>query len=264
MKLSFVVVNYKSEKYLEKCISSIKERVFGVDYEIIVVNNDSKTNLEARLPNKIKLINNGKNSGFGAACNVGAKQAQGEILCFLNPDTEIISENITELIQEFNKDNKLAIIGPRLVCNQELSSSYKELSSFKTQWWCAGKEVTIWSIIMNNLGYKRDKAVWESREKIECAWVSGAAMFVRKSIFLNPPHSPFGKGGGLGGFDEKFFMYFEDIDLCRRARQAGYKVLYFPNLVVKHLGGKSFLDKKEQKKYYYKSQFRYFRKKLNL
>ena len=235
MKLSFVIVNYQSEKYLEECVSSIKEKILGMEYEIIVVNND---NLEAKLPSGVKIINSGKNIGFGAACNMGARNAQGEILCFLNPDTEIISENIQELLDEFNKDDNLAIIGPKLISDKN-----------EVQEWIAGKETTIVSTLLNNLGYRRDKKIWGSASPIECAWVSGAVMFICKDIFQK-----------LGGFDESFFMYFEDIDLCQRARLAGYKVLYFPNFVIKHFGGKSFLDKKTQKRYYRKSQLRYFKK----
>jgi GT2 family glycosyltransferase len=238
MKLSFVIVNYQSEKYLAKCIASVQEKVLGVEYEIIVVNN---SNLEAELPSEIKSINSGKNIGFGAACNLGAKSAQGKILCFLNPDTEIVSENISELVQEFNNTN-IGIVGPRLVDEKN-----------NTQEWIAGKEVTILSTLLNNLGYKRDENIWESTVPVECAWVSGAAMFIRKDIFQK-----------LGGFDEKFFMYFEDIDLCRRARQAEYKVLYLPSFIVKHLGGRSFFNKKLQKRYYHASQYRYFRKRFCL
>lgn len=233
--LSIIIVNYKSEKYLVKCVSSIKEKIFNMDYEIIIINNDA-TNLEAELPSGAKIINSGKNIGFGAACNLGAKSAQGEILWFLNPDTEIVSENIQNLLSEFDKDNKLAIVGPKLV-NEDR----------ETQEWIAGRGITIWSTILNNFGYKRDKKIWESTTPIECAWVSGAAMFTRKDMFDQ-----------LGGFDERFLMYFEDVDLCRRARQLGCKILYFPNFRIKHFGGKSFLDKKTQKAYYHTSQLRYF------
>jgi hypothetical protein len=223
----------------------MKENVLNADYEIIVVNNDEaplfaafeKEGIAEDL--KIQIINNPKNVGFGAANNIGTKAAKGEILCFLNPDTEIITENILEITNKFNENKNIGIIGPRMVEEDG-----------RTQEWIAGKEVTVLSIFLNNLGYKRDKQIWESKSPIECAWVSGAAMFIRKEIFEK-----------IGGFDENFFMYFEDIDLCKRARLVGYKVIYFPEFVINHFGGKSFeLDKKKQKKYYRKSQWRYFRK----
>jgi GT2 family glycosyltransferase len=235
MKLSFIIVNYQSEKYLAQCISFIKKKILGVEHEVIVVNNDS---LDLQGLSEIRVINTGKNIGFGAACNLGARSAQGEILCFLNPDTEIVSSNSVDLLDKFDEYDKLAIIGSRLVDEKN-----------NTQEWIAGKEITIWSTLLNNLGYKRDRKIWESEFPIECAWISGAAMFIKKDIFQK-----------IRGFDEKFFMYFEDIDLCQRARQLGYKILYFPNFQIKHFGGKSFLNKTTQKKYYHASQYRYFKK----
>lgn len=237
MSISFIIVNYQSEKYLLKCVSSIKEKILGVNYEVIIINNDNN-DLGVELPSDIKLINKGKNIGFGAGCNLGARSAQGEILCFLNPDTEIVSENIFDLLNEFNKDKRIGIIGPKLITEDG-----------RVQEWIAGKEITILSTLLNNLGHKRDKKIWESEISVECAWVSGAAMFIKKDIFQN-----------FGGFDEKFFMYFEDIDLCRRACQLGYKVLYFPDFQIRHFCGKSFCHKKKQKKYYHASQYAYFKK----
>lgn len=237
MKISFIIVNYQSEKYLQKCISSIKEKVLKADCEIIVVNNDAH-NLEAELLEGIKLINMGKNVGYGTACNAGAREARGEILCFLNPDTEIISDNIKELLDEFSNSQNIAIIGPKFI-NENNS----------IQEWITGVEITLWDVILNNVGVKRSKKIWESKVSVECAWVSGAAMFIRKILFEE-----------LKGFDERFFMYFEDIDLCKRAHNAGYKILYFPDFVIKHFGGKSFKDKKTQKNFFYASQDYYFRK----
>jgi hypothetical protein len=74
-------------------------------------------------------------------------------------------------------------------------------------------------------------------------------MFIRKELFEK-----------LKGFDENFFMYFEDVDLCRRVRNLGYKILYYPEFIIKHFGGKSFDSKKEQQELYYKSQDYYFQK----
>lgn len=241
MKLSIIIVNYKSKDLLERCVSAVFKNVKGVSFEVIVVNNDEK-NPSLALPftkgEDIKIINSGENLGFGKACNKGAKKAQGRVLLFLNPDTEIVSENIQLILKEFNSQAKQGIIGPKLLTGGS-----------KTQEWSAGVEVTLFDIIKNNLGFFASKKIWESKRKISCAWVSGAALFIRQDLFQK-----------LGGFDEKFFMYFEDIDLCRRARQAGSQVIYYPDFKVRHLGGKSFIEKSVQKKYYYASQDHYFQK----
>lgn len=237
MKLSIIIVNHQSWKYLIRCLESIRTNnsALNVDHEIIVVNNGSDI---LKLDPDVKCIEVGENLGFGRANNLAAKKASGEILWFLNPDTEIGSENINLLLGLFSNDSKAGVIGPKLITEEN-----------KIQKWSAGAESTLADLIKNNLGFPASQKIWESKEKKECAWVSGAALFIKKDLFQK-----------LGGFDEKFFMYFEDIDLCRRARQLGYKIVYYPEFVVRHLGGKSFGDKKAQKKLYYASQDHYFQK----
>ena len=233
--ISFIIVNYQSERYLKKCVASLFNKIKNINFEIIIVNNDENnlTGIE-----KAKIINLKKNVGFGKANNIGAKKAAGDFLCFLNPDTIILSENIGEIIKEFKKNSKIGVIGPRLI------SEFNE-----TQWWCAGVKATPWDLLRNNLGFKKSRKIWESKIKKEADWVSGAALFIPRPLFLK-----------LGGFDEKFFMYFEDIDLCRRTKELGKKIIYFPEVKIKHWGGKSSSCKKKQKKEYYKSQDYYFKK----
>lgn len=237
IKLSFIIVNFQSERYLKKCLASLFNKVKNINFEIIIINNDNNS-YNLKEIKKAKLINLKKNAGFGKANNIGAKKAKGDFLCFLNPDTVILSENTSQIIKEFRKSKKNGIIGPRLISKQN-----------KTQWWCAGVKATLWDLIRNNLGFKKSRKIWESKIKKEADWVSGAALFIPRQLFLR-----------LGGFDDNFFMYFEDIDLCRRAKELGKKVIYFPEVKVKHWGGKSNSNKNKQKKEYYKSQDYYFKK----
>ncbi|MFH0969722.1 MAG: glycosyltransferase family 2 protein [Patescibacteria group bacterium] len=234
-KISFIIVNYNSKKFLGNCISSIRRNTISFPYEIIIVNNDS-TALD--FP-ETKIINLNNNLGFGTGCNAGAKIAQGEILCFLNPDTEIL-DNIKKILEYFNINNKLGIIGPKLITQEN-----------KTQHWCAGYEPSLLDLIKNNLGLYGSKKIWESERAIEADWISGACLFIKKDIFQK-----------IGGFDKKFFMYYEDVDLCKRVREKGYKVIYFPEFKVKHLSGRSFNSKIKQKKYLYISLIYYFKKHL--
>jgi GT2 family glycosyltransferase len=234
-KTSFITVNFKGEKYIPRCFSSIRKNCPDLNFEIILVNNgDSRPEIA-----DAKIINLEKNLGFGNACNQGAKIAQGEILCFLNSDTEIL-DNIKKVADLFDNDKGIGIIGPKLITSEN-----------KTQYWCAGLETNFWDLVRNKLGYPRSKKIWNSDKSTECDWVSGASLFIRKDIFEK-----------LGGFDEKFFMYFEDMDLCKRARNLGYKVLYFPDWNVKHFGGKSFSSKFKQKRLYYSSLIYYFKKTI--
>jgi GT2 family glycosyltransferase len=235
--LSIIIVNYKSEKNLEKCIASVREKLLSADYEIIVVNND--TGLKSLPLENINWINAGGNIGFGTACNLGARSAQGELICFLNPDTEIISENIGELASKLKNSGSLAVAGPKLLNENG-----------KTQWWCAGKEFSLWRLIKNNVGLIESRKIWESRKEILADWVSGAAFFVKKEIFEK-----------TGGFDELFFLYFEDEDLCRRIRALGYGILYCPEFTVLHKGGKSRDNFLKQKMHFFRSMLAYIRKR---
>jgi hypothetical protein len=235
IELSIIIVNYQSAEYLKKCAASIFDRVKNINFEVIVVNNSAEE--IADMPD-FRIINAKENLGFGKGHNLGVKNARGEILWFLNPDTEIITDNIREVLKEFQKVESIGVIGPRLI---------DEAGEIQT--WSAGTYPSIWDLVKNNLGFPASRRIWRSAEKKEADWVSGTALFIKKYLFQK-----------LGGFDEKFFMYFEDIDLGKRVRKAGYKVIYFPVFKIRHFGGKSFKDNKLQKKYYHASQEYYFEK----
>jgi hypothetical protein len=241
--LSIIIVNYRSRTYLEKCLASLYAKIEkNVLFEVLVVNNgkdDELGGLEALFP-VTKIIQNKKNTGFGSANNLGAKEARGALLFFLNPDTELISRNISSVMDEFGCDPTLGVLGVRAVTSQK-----------KVQKWIVGGEVTLWHILRNNFRFSGDEKYWQSENKITVFWVAGTALFIPRSFFFQ-----------LGGFDEHFFAYFEDVDLCRRARSFGRKVIYFPTFSVLHHGGKSFAVKADQKKNYYQSQNYYFKKHL--
>ncbi len=239
-KLSVIIVNYRSGQYLNGCLASLHKYLKNVNFEIIIVNNDEKESLEGikKVYPEIKLINHQKNIGFGAGNNLGVREAGGEIILFLNPDTEILAQNIDDILRRFRKDKKIAVVGPRLVTEKG-----------ETQWWCAGKEITFLQIIKNNIGIIECKKIWESREETFCDWISGAAFFIKKDVFEN-----------TGGFDEKFFMYFEEVDLCLRVKKINRKILYYPKVSILHKGGKSWKSFWKQKKEFFKSFGRYTKK----
>lgn len=247
--VSIIIVNYRSKIYLAKCLLSINKHSFDEDLEIIVVNNDQEENL-TEVVNKysrVRLYQNKKNTGFGAACNFGAQKAQGESLLFLNPDTQFLNNYIKEILIKIQQyKDRAIIIGPRLVTDNG-----------KTQEWSTGKEITVTQIIKNNLGLIESRTLWESKQDIMVDWVSGATLLIKKSIFDK-----------LGGFDENFFMYAEDLDLCARAKDLDLKfqVLYSPELIILHSGGKSRENLIKQKIQFFKSSLYYLikrRKKRN-
>lgn len=236
--LSIIIVNYRSEKYLDKCLSSIYG-VWGQDLEIIIVNNDTNESLQ-NVGNKfpsVKIIQQKENVGFGRAQNAGSQIAQGKYLLFLNPDT-IILNDATDILNKFEQDDTVGIIGAKMVD-----------SAGKNQVWSVGYEATLWNIVKNKLGFLKGRNIWEATQMQEVEWTSGGSMFIHKEVFAE-----------VGGFDEKFFLYFEDMDLCKRVRALGKKVLYFPNIQIEHVEGGSVENKNKQKKDYYASQDYYFSK----
>ena len=234
--LSIVIVNFNSKKHLERCLESIRENNCGVDFEVIIVNNDNREHLFGKPFDRVRVIEN-RNSGFGSGCNLGAKAAGGRILMFLNPDAEILSGDVTGVLAEFDSE-EIGIVGSRLID-----------AASKIQPWSAGCDMDLRELMRSNFGFPKSRRIWKSRKRIPVDWVSAAALFIPRTLFLD-----------IGGFDEKIFMYFEDADLCKRVRNKGKRVLYMPDFSVKHLGGRSYGDKLIQKQDYYESLEYYFQK----
>lgn len=242
MKISFIIVNYRSAGVLKKCITSVFDNAKETNFEIVVVNNekDKLTNfgLDANIFSQLEIVEIGENVGFGKACNAGTQKAKGDIFCFLNPDAEIMSHNLSDIVEEMERDQNVGIIGPKIIKKDGAVQS-----------WSVGKEFRLIDLVMNHLGLSRSEKMWKCDRKICVDWVTGAALFSRRDVFE-----------ALEGFDEAFFLYFEDMDLCKRARFLGRRVLYFPDFSVVHHGGRSMKSEKQQKKAYYDSQDYYFEK----
>ncbi len=235
---SVIIVNYRSAEHLRRALRSLPE---AWQWEVIVVNNDrseEKVLEEWREEGLITLVSSGGNIGFGAAANIGALHATGRFFLFLNPDTLWQWGTFSEIAEFFEKHPKVGVIGAKMVDNS--GSSEK---------WSAGLSLSFFELVRNNIGIPSGKHIWESRRRIGSGWVSGAALFVRKETFI-----------AADGFDERFFLYFEDMDLCHRVRLMGQRVVLYPEVVIRHLGGKSSLSAHLQKREFYRSQRLYFEK----
>ena len=208
-KISIIIVNYNGKELLQKCLESL----FKTDYEnfeVILVDNNSTDNsiefVTKEYP-KIIVIKLDSNKGFAEPNNIGAKIAKGDHLLFLNNDTVTTSNFISEMIKVFEKDQKVAI------CQSLLLRPNGDVDS-------SGDFIDRMGIVYNS------KTKIEQIKEISSA--RGASMMIRKKIFDK-----------LGGFDEKFFFSFEDVDLGWRSWILGYKVVIAPNSVVYHSAGKT-------------------------
>ncbi len=240
--LSVIIVHYGKDEHLFECLHSLSiNRPVG-SLEVVVVNNTTQ-----RIGDRlevfpfVKEVFVGKNIGFGAAGNIGAKIAKGEILFFLNPDTKLLRADMFERVLSRIQDTreKISIVGVGLITQK-----------YEHESWSGGRATRLMDIILKRLFFFQEGLFsWSGGKSSFVDWVSGAAFCVRKEDFLR-----------LEGFDESFFLYFEDMDLCLRAKKIFGGVYYDGSIKVLHYGGKSFSAKKIQKKHYFTSQKKYFQK----
>jgi len=211
--ISVVIVQYNHAALTRQAVESLRKH--GGDCEIIVVDNASTepgAQDAVRRLEGCRLVVQKANAGYGGGNNAGARAATGDLIFFLNNDTIVHSEILSGIESYFQAHPSCGAAGPRL------------LNADGTLQRSTGKFPTVFSEWRTKRGGARGP---EPRTPLR-DWVSGAALIVRRSVFER-----------TGGFDERFFMYFEDVDLCRRIRREGYEIHYLPSVSLEHLGGGS-------------------------
>ncbi len=230
MLLTVQIVNWNARESLRTALRSLLAHPPQFEYEILVLDNASSDGsvqmLEKEFP-EVKLMVSERNLGFSKGHNLAARAAQGKYLFILNPDTEVLPGALDALIAYAEQHPEVGIIGPKIL-NPDGSLQYS-CRRFPNPAAALFRNTPLGKLFPNN-PYTRDYLMtdWDHNSIREVDWVSGAALLVRREVFER-----------LGGFDEQFFMYCEDTDLCYRAWQAGYKVVYFPESKIKHAIGRS-------------------------
>lgn len=237
MSYSVIIINYRTPQLTADCIQSLL-KVMPSEGEIIVVDNGSEDDslqiLKNTFESTIKLISSEINMGFASGNNLGAKAASGHYLVFLNSDTIIDNDFITPCIKILKSNEHIAVVAPRL-----------KLSNEDFQKTAYGRFPTLWKLITQQT--KKELALSDG-DHTEVDWVSGCALIIPRELFDK-----------IGGWDEKFFLYYEDVDLCLRAHHAGFTCAVAHEADIIHLGGRS-ADINSIKQYYYRSQDYYFKK----
>ncbi len=246
MKFSAVIVNYDSWPYTLRCVESLHETAYE-DLEVVIVDNDGTEPPEFPFP--ARLICNPKNAGFAKACNQGIAASAGDFVVLINPDT-VANANFFERLERFFEENpSVGITGPRILdAGGTLQlSARKELSLASG---LLGRTSLLTRLFpKSSLVKSQFPAVTELIRPTAVDWVSGACMVARRETLDE-----------VGPLDERFFMYFEDADLCRRARGAGWLVYYLPHIEVVHQTGGSSRSKPKAIWLLHKSAFLYHRK----
>jgi len=257
--MAIVILNYRTPKMVVDCLQTLAGQLLESE-RVIVVDNESQDDSVPHIQTAIEvnqwgswveLREAGGNHGFSAGNNVGIQAIDAEVYFLLNSDTLVCPGAMAELRLALEQNPKAALISPRL----EWRDGEPQVSAFR--------EPTPWSELDRAAGtgpISRALCRWSvspplSDEPLSFAWASFAAILVRREVFEK-----------IGLMDEGYFLYFEDIDFCRRARLAGFEGLYWPAAHVVHLRGGSGPVKEQQAKrrplpaYFYASRSRFFAK----
>lgn len=253
MQLSVIILNYNVRYFLELCVLSVQKAVANLDAEIIVVDNDSSDDscamMRARFP-QIKLIENKVNSGFPKGNNIGVAAAKGEYICILNPDT-VVAEDTFERVLEFAKQQQnLGIVGVKLIdgTGNFLPESKR---GTPTPFVAFTKVSGLYKIAPQFFGkYYANHLSEDESGKVDI--LVGAFMVLKRELYLE-----------VGGFDEKCFMYSDDIDLSYTILKSGRSNFYFAGTTVIHYKGEStvkdqqYMNRfREAMDFFYKKHFR--------
>lgn len=252
-KIDIIIVNYNSTDYALKSIESIYESLNGLSANIIVADNastDSPERLKKEFP-KIKLMLNGKNLGFSKAVNKAFKISLANFVLLINPDTIIQNNFFKNLLEFIEKKKTTGIVGPMVYDEDgKIQGSARRFPTILTS--IFGRKSPLTRIFPNNPITKREFICFScsKKEHLEVDWVSGACMAINRSAFES-----------VGGFDEKFFLYWEDTDLCKRIGDQGWNIIYYPEIHVVHSVGKSSSQKPFFSTYHFHKSCFYLLKK---
>ena len=231
MQVSVIIVNYNVRAFLENALVSIQKALDGIDGEVIVVDNASDDGSVEMLRQKfpgVGLIVNDRNVGFAAANNIALKVSRGANILFINPDT-VVQEDTLRVMMRFFKENPDVGLAGCKVLNPDGSLQLACRRSIPTPWIAFTKIVGLSALFPHSpifAGYNLTYLDPDAPSEVDA--VSGSFMFVRRKVVDE-----------VGGLDEQFFMYGEDLDWCYRIKQAGWKICYTPATQIIHYKGQS-------------------------
>ena len=237
--IDIVIVNWNSGPMLANCVRSIN--TFGHDLvsKIIIVDNgsvDGSNNAVDGLPN-VDLVRAGENLGFGRACNLGAMRANAKYILFLNPDAELFGGTLSKVLECMDAPQNAHIGICGVMLKEEGGRIARHCSRFPT----------VLRLVSRSFGFDRAfpksapaMTEWDHKTNRQVDQVIGAFFFMRKCVFDE-----------LGGFDSRFFVYFEEVDLAYRCEKAGWASFYLADAQAYHYGGGTSEQVKAHRLFYY-------------
>ena len=249
--VSIVIVSWNVCDLLRGCLESLQAATQSFAVELIVVDNGSTDGTPDMLRatfGGVTLVEPGRNTGFAEGNNLGIRASQGRLVLLLNPDTLVLDDALARMAAYMDTHPHVGALGPQLLnADRTVQSSRRR---FPTLWTALFESTWLQPIAPRRVLDRYYAADMPDDATAAVDWVVGAAMMVRRETLEQ-----------VGGFDEAFFMYSEEMDLQRRIRQAGWEIVYYPEAQIVHFGGKS-SDQVVARRHidFQTSKVRYFRK----
>lgn len=252
--VSIIFVNYNTTKLLKECLESVNEQTIGINYEVIIVDNDSNVENKAELKElseKYKVVLSDENLGFGRANNLGATYATGKYLFLLNTDTVLVNNAIKILFDYIESNPECGVVGGNML-NKDMKPYHSYLRFLPNI-----KALIKDEILPSKFSYYRNLENYNYNKTdapLEVGYITGAAFMIRKELFDK-----------VGGFDKDFFLYCEECELCARVKKIGYRIINVPQASIIHYEGASMQTDEDFNAWRYaqmngRSQFLYFKK----
>lgn len=257
MDVSIIIVSWNVRDQLKKCLQSIQQYTLNVNYEIFVVDNNSQDNaadlIQNEFPNVI-LIANKDNRGFASACNQAIKKSQGKYVLLLNPDTELKENSILQMINFMEKRNDCGIAGCKIInFDGSVQPSVRKFPDLVSHIFILLKLHNFFLNLSSIKKYYQTKFNYTKEQVVD--QVMGAFYMVKHDLLKK-----------IGFFDELYFIWYEEVDLCKVFKNSGFNTYYNPSTEVLHQKGSSFAQVSPLKKQFIfnRSMLHYFFKHSNI
>jgi GT2 family glycosyltransferase len=251
--LDIIIVNYNSTDLLLSCLQSIYDTLHELPGNVFVQDNSSEDNIDRvkALYPQVILSKNPANLGYAKACNQALSESRASYTVLMNPDTLVLGGFFEYVLPYMEENSQVGILGPKILnLDGSVQGSARSFPTFLTGLFGRNSILTKW---FPNNRFSRQNVVTAGSDgvtPIEVDWVSGACMVARRRAIET-----------VGPLDERFFLYWEDADWCRRMWDSGWKVVYYPRASVKHLvGGSSQRSRFRSTVEFHKSAYRLFAK----
>ncbi|MEM7181627.1 MAG: glycosyltransferase family 2 protein [Spirochaetota bacterium] len=260
--VSIILVSFNTREMLRQALASIAENAKGISYEVFVVDNASQDGsaqmVREEFP-QVKLIESSTNIGFAAGNNLAIQKCQGEYVLLFNPDSILSPQTLHKTVGYMQENRECGVLGIKLK---------NEVGVLQP---CARKIPNPWYkfLVISGIAHKfrhskllggPDYSWWNHSEIRTVGWVVGAYFLIRREVIEK-----------IGHLDERYFLYFEEIDFCLQNRKAGWQVVFYPHAEVVHIGGQSSANSQEKVsssgkqlvKFRVESEFRFYRKNFS-